>query len=180
MSLSLPRALQRAAVSAAALAALALAPARAMAQEGAPSAPEPPPTKTIYDKLVELGSYTQLLAALDATGLADKLKAPGAVTLYAPSDASFERLPADTLAALKADKARLTRVLAHHVLPDRLDGVGMMHLPIYTKVPTMNGDSMTVYHDKGGIKVDLNLVKTVDILATNGVIHTVHKVMLVP
>lgn len=163
--------LRRGALAALALAALGAAvPATAAAQ-----APKP-----ILEVVPTLGEYDMLLAALKETGLADRLAGAGPFTLYAPANSAFTRLPPDTLAALKADKARLTRVLSHHVLPARFTGVDMMNTPIYAKVPTMAGDSMVIYHDKGGIKVDRNLVKVVDIEASNGVIHTVRELILVP
>ncbi len=159
----------------AALLLLLLAPV-AQAQSAPPAASGAP----VLEVLAGLGDFNDFIAALEAAGLADQLKGPGPFTIYAVSNAGFARIPADTMAALKADPARFRRVLAHHVLPATLTGADMMNLPLYSKVPTMAGDSMVVYHDKGGIKVDLSLVKTGDIAAGNGVIHTVHKLILVP
>jgi uncharacterized surface protein with fasciclin (FAS1) repeats len=145
----------------------------AAAQDAAPSKP-------LLETLAGMEDYTSLLAALDKAGLTEKLKGAGPYTIYAPNNSAFSRIPADTMAVLTADPARFARVIGHHVLPSKTTGIDMMNMPIYTKVPTAAGDSMTVYHDKGGIKVDLSLVKTVDVNASNGVIHTVHKVILVP
>lgn len=136
--------------------------------------------KPVLDRLREMEGYGQFVQALEAAGIAADLAGNGPFTVYAVSDAGMARIPADSMAALTADKARLKRVMGHHVLPMKLDGMGMMNLPIYAKVPTVAGDSMVVYHDKGGIKVDLSLVKTADLEASNGVIHTVHKLILVP
>ena len=155
---------------------LLLAPGAA----GAQSAPSVASSAPVLDVLAGLGDFNDFIAALEAAGLADQLKGPGPFTIYAVSNSGFARIPADTMAALKADPARFKRVLAHHVLPARLTGADMMNIPLYSKVPTLAGDSMVVYHDKGGIKVDLSLVKTGDIEAGNGVIHTVHKLILVP
>lgn len=165
------RHLPRPAVTALALLALAAAPAAAQA---------PAATGTVLARLRELGDFGTFVAALERTGIAARLDGAGPFTIYAVSDAGFARIPADTLAALEADPARFARVIGHHVLPSRLTGMDMMNLPIYARVATLAGDSMTVYHDKGGIKVDLSLVKTADAEAANGVIHTVHKVILVP
>ncbi|MCU0622112.1 MAG: fasciclin domain-containing protein [Gemmatimonadales bacterium] len=136
--------------------------------------------KPVLDRLREMDGYGQFVQALETAGLATELAGNGPFTVYAVSDAGMARIPADTLTALTADAARFRRVMGHHVLPMRLDGMGMMNLPIYARVPTAAGDSMVVYHDKGGIKVDLSLVKTADLEASNGVIHTVHKLILVP
>ncbi len=135
--------------------------------------------KPLLETLAGMEDYTSLVAALEKAGLADQLKGSGPFTIYAPNNSAFARIPADTMAALTADPARFARVIGHHVLPAKTTGIDMMNMPIYTKVATAAGDSMTVYHDKGGIKVDLSLVKTVDVEATNGVIHTIHKVILV-
>lgn len=144
------------------------------------AAQDSPPPKPLLETLAGMEDYTSLLAALDKAGFTDRLKGAGPFTVYAPNNSAFARIPAETLAVLTADPARFVRVIGHHVLPSKTTGIDMMNMPIYTKVPTSAGDSMTVYHDKGGIKVDLSLVKVVDVTATNGVIHTVHKVILVP
>jgi uncharacterized surface protein with fasciclin (FAS1) repeats len=159
----------------AALVAMAALPARAVAQDSASAAPPKP----LLAAIAALGDYDNFLDALKATGLDAKLSS-GVHTVYAPNNAAFARLNPDTLAALKADKARLTRVLSHHIIEKKFEGIDMMHAPIYTKIPTMAGDSMIIYHDKGGIKVDYKLVKIVDLPATDGVIHTVREIMLVP
>jgi uncharacterized surface protein with fasciclin (FAS1) repeats len=164
-----PRALAAAALL---LAAAVVSPSHAAAQDA--------PKKPILEVVSALGEYSLFLEALKATGLADKIAAGGTWTVYAPNDAAFARLNPDTLAALKADKDRLTRVLSHHVMPTKYTGMDMMNAPIYSKVPTFAGDSMVIYHDKGGIKVDYKLVKVVDIEATDGVIHTVREIILKP
>ena len=155
---------------------LLIAPPAVYAQSAPPVGSNAP----VIEVLASLGEFNDFVAALEAAGLADQLKGAGPFTVYAVSNSGFARIPADTMAALKADPARFKRVLAHHVLPSKVTGADMMNLPLYSKVPTMAGDSMVVYHDKGGIKVDLSLVKTGDIEAGNGVIHTVHKLILVP
>ncbi|MDX2194505.1 MAG: fasciclin domain-containing protein [Gemmatimonadales bacterium] len=152
----------------------------ALALPTAAAAQSAPAAQPLLPAIAALGDFTAFAEALKATGLSAKLEGPGPFTAFAPSDAAFARIPADTMAALKADPKRFARVIAHHVLPVKVTGNDMMTLPIYTKVPTFNGDSLTIYHDKGGMKVDLSLVKVTDLPATNGVIHTVHKVILVP
>lgn len=151
-----------------------LMPAGAVAQD----TPAAAPTRTVLETLSGMEDYSSLVAAIDKAGLTDELKSAGPFTVYAPNNSAFSRIPAETLAVLSADPARFKRVIGHHILPSKTSGIDMMNMPIYTRVPTSAGDSMTVYHDKGGIKVDLSLVKTVDLAATNGVIHTVHKVIL--
>ncbi len=163
----------RALVAAVFVAAAALVlPSRAAAQTAA--------KQPILQAVEALGEYSLFLEALKATGIAEKIAAGGTWTIYAPNDAAFARINPDTLAALKADKDRLTRVLSHHVMATRYSGIDMMNAPIYSKVPTFAGDSMVIYHDKGGIKVDYKLVKVVDIEAADGVIHTVREIILRP
>jgi len=65
---------------------------------------------------VSAGSFETLVKAVQTAGLVDTLKGDGPVTVFAPTDAAFARIPADQLNALLADKAKLTEVLTYHVV----------------------------------------------------------------
>ena len=90
---------------AALLAITVLAPAPAAAQ-----------SKDIVDTAIAAGSFKSLVAAVQAAGLVDVLKAPGPYTVFAPTDEAFAKIPKADLDALLKDKARLTKVLTYHVL----------------------------------------------------------------
>src|SRR6478672_3221826 len=73
------------------------------------------PTKDIVETAVTAGSFTTLAKALEAAGLVDTLKGPGPFTVFAPTDAAFAKLPADTLQDLlkPENKAKLQRILTY-------------------------------------------------------------------
>ena len=69
------------------------------------------PAKDIVTTAVQAGSFTTLAKALAAADLVGTLQGPGPFTVFAPTDEAFAKLPAGTLEALLADKAKLTKVL---------------------------------------------------------------------
>jgi uncharacterized surface protein with fasciclin (FAS1) repeats len=90
----------------AAAAALVTLPALASAQKK-----EKAPMKNIVQVAVEAGSFNTLVTAVKAAGLVETLSGPGPFTVFAPTDAAFAKLPAGTIEALLADKAKLTSIL---------------------------------------------------------------------
>ncbi len=71
----------------------------------------------IVDTAVAAGSFTTLVAAVQAAGLMDTLKGPGPFTVFAPTDDAFKKLPAGTVEGLLKDIPKLTQVLTYHVVP---------------------------------------------------------------
>ncbi len=127
----------------------------------------------IVDIAVGAGSFKTLVTAVQAAGLVDVLKSQGPFTVFAPTDDAFAKVPKDVLAALLADKAKLTAVLTYHVVP----GTVMAKDVAAGKVKTVQGSELTV-STAGGVKVDdANVIKT-DIVASNGVIHVIDSVVL--
>jgi len=130
--------------------------------------------KDIVDTAIQAGSFTTLAKALTAAGLVETLKGPGPFTVFAPTDAAFAKLPAGTLDALLADKAKLTQVLTYHVVPGTVMAADVVKL---SSAKTVQGQSVKIT-TSGGVKVDsANVVKT-DVVASNGVIHVIDAVIL--
>ena len=128
----------------------------------------------IVDTAVSAGSFTTLVAAVQAAGLVDTLKGDGPFTVFAPTDDAFAALPEGTIEALLADIEALTAILTYHVVPgavmsgDLSDGM---------MAATVNGASVTIGTD-GGVTVDGANVIAADIKASNGVIHVIDAVIL--
>jgi uncharacterized surface protein with fasciclin (FAS1) repeats len=136
------------------------------------------PTKDIVETAVAAGTFTTLAKALTAAGLIETLKGPGPFTVFAPTDAAFAKLPAATLTALLADKAKLTSVLTYHVVPGKVLAAQVTGM---TEAVSVQGAKIAVMVMGG--KVMLNHSATVtatDIQATNGVIHVIDTVILPP
>ncbi|MGE5849321.1 MAG: fasciclin domain-containing protein [Candidatus Methylomirabilota bacterium] len=130
--------------------------------------------KDIVDTAVEAGSFNTLAKALTEAGLVETLKGQGPFTVFAPTDEAFAKLPAGTLENLLKDKARLTAVLTYHVVPGKVMAADVMKL---NSAKTVEGQIVTFSHTSGVKVNDANVIKT-DIVASNGVIHVIDKVIL--
>ncbi len=131
----------------------------------------------IVDTAVAAGSFTTLVAAVQAAGLVDTLKGPGPFTVFAPTDAAFAKLPAGTVESLlePANKAKLVSILTYHVVPGRVlaaDLAGKRQ-----DVATVQGQTVHINGTKG-VRVNRSNVTTADILTSNGVIHVIDTVLL--
>jgi uncharacterized surface protein with fasciclin (FAS1) repeats len=128
----------------------------------------------LVDTAAAAGQFTTLAAALQAAGLVETLKGPGPFTVFAPTDAAFAALPPGTVEGLLADPAALTAVLTYHVVPGRVLAADVAGL---TEAPTVQGRSLAI-DASDGVRVDGAAVVTPDLLAENGVIHVIDRVLL--
>ena len=131
----------------------------------------------IVDTAVAAGSFNTLVAAVKAADLVGTLKGPGPFTVFAPTDAAFKKLPKGTLASLlkPENKDKLVKILTYHVVPSKVMAadVAGKHLA----VTTVEGDQITV-NGRHGVRVNNAHVVKADIVADNGVIHVINKVLL--
>jgi uncharacterized surface protein with fasciclin (FAS1) repeats len=128
----------------------------------------------IVDTAVSAGQFNTLVKAVQAAGLVDTLKGPGPFTVFAPTDAAFAKLPAGTLDALLADKAKLAQVLTYHVVPGKVVAADVKP----GAVKTVQGQALSVTTSYGAVMVDDARVTKADIMASNGVIHVIDTVVL--
>lgn len=133
-------------------------------------------SKDIVDTAVAAGSFTTLVAAVQAAGLVDTLKGEGPFTVFAPTDAAFAALPAGTVENLlkPENKDQLVAVLTYHVIPGKVMSTDLSE---GLKAATVQGGEVTITLD-GGAKVDGAVISTADIEASNGVIHVIDSVIL--
>ena len=159
------------------------APAEA-ATEAATEAPAeaaaeaPAELADIVDTAVAAGSFGTLVAAVEAAGLVETLKGEGPFTVFAPTDDAFAALPAGTVETLLADpQGQLTQILLYHVVPGK---VMSTDLSDGMTADTVQGSPVTFTVADGAVKVNMALVVTADIEASNGVIHVIDAVILPP
>jgi len=135
------------------------------------------PKKDIVDTAVAAGSFKTLVAAVKAAGLVDTLKGAGPFTVFAPTDAAFAKLPKGTLESLlkPESKQKLAAILTLHVVPGRLVAADVSST---THATTVQGTDLLFAAGADGVKVDLANVVKADVLATNGVIHVIDRVLL--
>lgn len=132
--------------------------------------------KDIVDTAVEAGTFTTLVAAVEAAGLVDTLKGDGPFTVFAPSDEAFAALPEGTVEGLLADPEALAAVLTYHVVPGKVMSTDLSNNMMAT---TANGADVTIMTE-GGVMVNDATVVAADIEASNGVIHVIDSVILPP
>ena len=133
------------------------------------------PKMDIVDTAVDNGSFTTLVTAIEAAGLVETLKGEGPFTVFAPTDAAFAKIPAETLNALLADKAALAGVLTYHVVAGAVMSGDVVKLE---SAKTVNGQSVAIKVVYGKVFVDDSEITTVDVKASNGVIHVIDSVLL--
>ena len=138
---------------------------------------DPAPTGDIVQTAIAAGSFDTLVAAVSAADLVGALQGEGPLTVFAPSDAAFSRLPAGLVSALllPENQAKLQELLLYHVVAGR---VLAGDLDFYQRVPTLQGTSVSIVKWFGNVWVNTSRVTTPDVLATNGVIHVVDKVLI--
>jgi transforming growth factor-beta-induced protein len=135
---------------------------------------------TIVDVAVANGSFTTLVAAVQAAGLVETLSGEGPFTVFAPTDEAFAAaLEALGLTAeeLLADTDLLTSVLTYHVVPGAVFAETVMTLD-GESVATVNGAVVTIGVDGDVVTVNDANVVAVDVAASNGVIHVIDAVLL--
>jgi uncharacterized surface protein with fasciclin (FAS1) repeats len=136
---------------------------------------KPAAKRNIVQTAVAAGQFKTLTKLVNEAGLAGALSGKGPLTVFAPTDAAFAKVPKATLAALAKDKAKLRAVLLYHVAKGKLTAAKVVQLH---SIKTLNGQSLKVHVSHGTVTVGgARLIKT-DIGASNGVIHLINKVLI--
>ena len=133
--------------------------------------------KDIVDTAVDAGSFNTLVAAVQAAGLVDALKADGPYTVFAPTDEAFAKLPAGTVDNLLKPEniEQLRAVLTYHVVPGKIMAKDVTKMSNGT---TLQGESLSFEVKDGKVMVDNAQVIQADIATSNGVIHVIDAVVL--
>ena len=134
-----------------------------------------PLTQNLIDTAAANGSFNTFSRAVESAGLSDSLRAKGPFTVFAPTDAAFEKLPAGRLETLfkPENKAELASLVNYHVITGR-KYVGDMKS--WVKTRTVNGQSAPMKLTNNTICIDGAMVTSADIASSNGVIHGIDKV----
>ena len=145
--------------------------------------------KDIVDNAVNSKDHTTLVAAVKAAGLVETLKSAGPFTVFAPTNAAFDKLPAGTVdAVLKPEnKALLTKILTYHVVAGKMTGkdiaaaikAGGGKAELTTVAggklwASMSGKDLILTDEKGGMAK----VTIANVMQSNGVIHVIDTVLM--
>ncbi|MBD3403422.1 fasciclin domain-containing protein [candidate division GN15 bacterium] len=129
----------------------------------------------IVETAVAAGDFTTLVAAVKAAGLVDALKGDGPLTVFAPTDEAFAKLPEGTVEGLLKDKEALTAILTYHVVSGKVLAKDVVQLD---KAETLNGQSVSIKTADEMVMIDNAQVVKADIMTSNGVIHVINEVIL--
>lgn len=128
----------------------------------------------IVDTAIAAGSFNTLVAAVQAAGLVDALKAPGPFTVFAPNDEAFAKLPAGTVDTLVQNTPQLARILTFHVVAGRLTQAELAELGTVT---SLEGSPIAIDCSEG-FEVKNATVLVPDIETDNGIVHVIDRVIL--
>ena len=146
-------------------------------------------TMDIVDNAVNSADHTTLVAAVKAAGLVDTLKSKGPFTVFAPTNAAFDKLPAGTVGTLvmPENKDTLTKILTYHVLAGKFDSNAIAKKIKAgrgtAQFTTVSGDRLTARMDGSSLvltdeKGSTSTVSIANVYQSNGVIHVVDSVLM--
>ena len=133
----------------------------------------------IVDTAVNAGSFTTLVAAVQAAGLEETLRGEGPFTVFAPTDAAFAALPEGTVETLlrPENKDQLVGILTYHVVAGKTKSKELAGKSL--SVATVNGAEIAI-DGTDGVTVGGAKVVKADVRASNGIIHAIDTVLLPP
>jgi uncharacterized surface protein with fasciclin (FAS1) repeats len=136
------------------------------------------PTETIVEIAAGNSTFSTLVKAVQAAGLAETLSGKGPFTVFAPTNEAFAALPKGTLEKLLKPENRnlLRKVLTYHVVSGDLMAKDLRS----GRVATVEGNRVAVRVRHGSVRVNKSKVVKADVDATNGVIHAIDRVLLPP
>ncbi|WP_194852420.1 fasciclin domain-containing protein [Nonlabens antarcticus] len=147
------------------------------------------PSKNIVENAVNSKDHTTLVAAVTAAGLVETLQGEGPFTVFAPTNAAFDKLPKGTVATLvmPENKAKLQSILTYHVVAGKFSAKNIIDAINKNNgsftVDTVNGEQLTATLKNGKViltdqKGQTSTVTIADVNQSNGVIHVVDTVLL--
>ncbi|MBC7604682.1 MAG: fasciclin domain-containing protein [Ramlibacter sp.] len=131
---------------------------------------------SVADTIARDPELSTLNGLVMKAGLTETLKAQGPFTVFAPTNDAFKAVPAKTMEELAGDPAKLKAVLTYHVIPSQL-----MAAQVKTQnVKTAQGKDVALSKSGEFVTVEDAMVTHADVMATNGVVHTVDRVLMPP
>ena len=157
---------------------IAIAAFAAAGTRAATPAQEPAASKNIVQTAVAAGQFKTLVLLAKRAGLAGTLSGKTKLTVFAPTDAAFKKVPKATLNKLLRNRTLLRRVLLYHVVKGNVKAARVVGL---RSVKTVAGPSVRINVRGGSVFLNRStrVLKT-DIAASNGTIHVINKVLIPP
>ena len=140
-------------------------------------AEEAEPSMNIVETASANEDFSTLVAAIEAADLAEALSADGPFTVFAPTNAAFDKLPEGTLDDLLDNPDQLAEILTYHVVSGEVPASSVVTLEGAT---TLNGADVEIRVEGDTVFVNDARVVTTDIRTSNGIIHVIDTVLLPP
>lgn len=131
---------------------------------------------SVADTIARDPQLSTLHGLVRQSGLTDSLRAAGPYTVFAPTNDAFKAVPAKTMDELGRNPARLKEMLSYHMLAGRMMAADVKN----SHVKTAQGANVALSKAGDFVTVEEAMVQTADIVATNGVVHTVDRVLMPP
>ncbi len=133
--------------------------------------------KNIIEVAKQAGQFKTLLAAVEAAGLTETLETAKDLTVFAPTDDAFAKLPEGTVASLLNNIPVLKDILLYHVVGAVVPASTAVTL---TKATMLNGKDVKIFFDKEQKRLFINdsVVVAADVKASNGIIHVIDAVLI--
>ena len=139
------------------------------------SAPAASSQSNIVQTAVAAGEFKTLVSLVKQAGLAGALSGPGQLTVFAPTDAAFAKVPKATLTELAHNAAKLKAVLLYHVVKGDITAAQVVKLK---SAKTLEGSSLPIRVENGKVYVGGAQVIKANVTASNGVIHVIDRVLI--
>lgn len=135
------------------------------------------PSKDIVDNAMGSADHTTLVAAVKAAGLVETLKGSGPFTVFAPTNAAFDKLPKGTVESLlkPENKGKLTSVLTYHVVPGAIKSGDLKN---GQTLKTVQGENLMITEKDGKWFVNGAQITIADVISSNGVTYVIDAVVL--
>ena len=139
-------------------------------------------TDNIIDTIIKNGNFKTLIRLLEAADLENTLRGPGPFTLFAPNDGAFEKISNETIDDLlkPENKDKLSNILKYHVLSGNYTATAIKAMTLPTQIETLSNQKLIADISGNNIRVNEATVTTIDVFATNGMIHIIDTFLIPP
>jgi uncharacterized surface protein with fasciclin (FAS1) repeats len=148
---------------------------------GGAAAPASPASPAASKDIVQVAAgnpqFSTLAGLIQKAGLVSALSGKSKLTVFAPTNAAFAKLPKATLKKVQGDKKLLTSILTYHVVKGAVPASKVVKLD-GKSVKTLNGKRVKIAVKSGKVYVNKARVTKTDVKASNGVIHVVNSVLI--
>jgi len=141
---------------------------------------EPAGTQNIASLIDNTPNLSKFSRALHRARLTKVLRGSGQYTVFAPTDAAWDKLSPDQVNDIMADRNALTKIVDYCIVPRRVDAASALSMSLPSPLSSLEGDNLTITSSGSTLMVNGATVVTPDMYATNGIVHEIDTVLIPP